>query len=608
MEFEFQKEEEVCNAPCIEKNSSAFSKLSQLLTSLKTELRRPSTAVLCVLIISLSIGYLDFSAIKDKIPYRIPYKLPYGISYGRKLNTVNTGNGTFWTDTRHIKASEELYQVWSQMYGLENKIPPSQIFPPEEGWGAEDNPLPLPRPPHLQDCVSLSERRRVMEERGPNGEDPSWLEDKGSGPKPPWIRGSDDSLLPHTRSLQSLLWLSQHPSGCHSLDLSLKFAVVQWGNPITHGMGSALHIMSQVMGFMREGGRVLVPDSNFERAKHRFCEGDDYANFECYFFPLTDPKCKKMALEILAGQSEEEQMENLDLKARIASNTRVIKISNLWLPWYNMWSPPNLDKPWLENDMSVEVFGKVPKIKESQEWGQWGPENGIWEEFVKAGWWRAQCIRYFLRFPAKNMCHAINQLRHEVYGMETARGVVESLKHQRFAVKQSSILDSKEGEMLGEIKLGSDTFENGIWKDAEPYIPRPIVSVHVRQSDKESEMHIFTMGAYMWEAARLKQHIPNLQNVWLTTETKKVIEQSHKYNGWKFFHGKHEGKGRFAENEEDMDFDKVVKEVFANWLVASECDGFVGPLASNFYRVINELRLTNGRLKAGVLAVNFDEC
>ena len=46
---------------------------------------------------------------------------------------------------------------------------------------------------------------------------------------------------------------------------------------------------------------------------------------------------------------------------------------------------------------------------------------------------------------------------------------------------------------------------------------------------------------------------------------------------------------------------------FANLLISSECDYFVGILASNWNRLIDELKSTNGRMSAGYIALNADE-
>ena len=52
----------------------------------------------------------------------------------------------------------------------------------------------------------------------------------------------------------------------------------------------------------------------------------------------------------------------------------------------------------------------------------------------------------------------------------------------------------------------------------EPLMPRPIVSVHVRQGDKASEMRLLPFDAYMLAAHQLRAHQPFLKYVWLSTE------------------------------------------------------------------------------------------
>lgn len=41
---------------------------------------------------------------------------------------------------------------------------------------------------------------------------------------------------------------------------------------------------------------------------------------------------------------------------------------------------------------------------------------------------------------------------------------------------------------------------------------------------------------------------------------------------------------------------------FVNLILSSEADHFVGNLRSNYGRIIDELRVTNGRLNAGFIA------
>ncbi|CAI7807365.1 unnamed protein product [Closterium sp. NIES-54] len=121
----------------------------------------------------------------------------------------------------------------------------------------------------------------------------------------------------------------------------------------------------------------------------------------------------------------------------------------------------------------------------------------------------------------------------------------------------------------------------------EPYVPRPIVSVHVRQGDKTHEMRLFSFYAFMFMANRIRRENPSVRYVWLSTEMQSVVDQS-KYT-------------------EMFGLARTVGISFANLIIASECDFFVGVLESNWNRMINELKNTNGRLYNGYVSVNNGE-
>ena len=52
----------------------------------------------------------------------------------------------------------------------------------------------------------------------------------------------------------------------------------------------------------------------------------------------------------------------------------------------------------------------------------------------------------------------------------------------------------------------------------EPWMPRPMLNIHVRQGDKGREMRLMSFDAYMLAAYRVREYEPFLQNVWLSTE------------------------------------------------------------------------------------------
>ena len=144
---------------------------------------------------------------------------------------------------------------------------------------------------------------------------------------------------------------------------------------------------------------------------------------------------------------------------------------------------------------------------------------------MQVGWWHSQAIRFFLRWPSLMMCTEINKARHEIYGHEVAKMVLEAKERQTQAMELASRADSLDAQVLKEASLlthGKGKHVNGLeetlWWQQEPYIPRPIVSMHVRQGDKVKDMHLFSTATYMWLAERLRIHVPNMKHVWLSSE------------------------------------------------------------------------------------------
>ena len=117
-----------------------------------------------------------------------------------------------------------------------------------------------------------------------------------------------------------------------------------------------------------------------------------------------------------------------------------------------------------------------------------------------------------MRWPSPYLCHVTNNVRHRVIGKETANCVASTEMGQRRAAESYS-----KGKLESvELDVTKMPVINRVRE--EPYMPRPIVSIHVRQGDKAVEMRLFSFAAHMWMAERLRFHVPNLDHVWLSTE------------------------------------------------------------------------------------------
>ena len=89
-----------------------------------------------------------------------------------------------------------------------------------------------------------------------------------------------------------------------------------------------------------------------------------------------------------------------------------------------------------------------------------------------------------------------------------------------------------------------------------------------------------------------------------------MVNEAKEYNEWKFLYTGNKrqlGATSMFEYEMDIGEQALLDASFANLLISAECDYYVGTLGSNWNRLINELRLTNGRFKAGYIALNNGE-
>ncbi|GJP55898.1 hypothetical protein CLOM_g14917 [Closterium sp. NIES-68] len=578
-------------------------------------------------------------------------------------------------------------------------------------------------------CSARTAWRRRQERRGPQGELPAWA--SLAHPQAPWIRGSDAANLGRTREAQRDIWQHQFPPGNCSGE---RLLVVDW--PASqHGMGSQLHILSAVLSLAMRHDRVLVPTATFERANHAECNATGaLSSFHCYFFPLVSPACEKAAAEAAAaGQVPAcAPQEEVARDAVLASDSRVacfhgepynglaleaLVVKRWWGVWY-------------ERSITVEVQGKMA---------------GEVDVMPHVHWWRAQSLRFMLRWPSPYLCHLSNRLRHTSLSLSIATrlssssalhssllrshphlldkllrnappchaaaagsvggdGAISSRKRlggdmgvasavdntsavaqgitdrggssaaeatEAFSIPRSSsdasrVFPSQQhvqqgctleatawarqglglcsasnmacsnsgdsgssskssssssgngssnselpGHLAGGVAEGQESRSKwgmeGAW---EAYLPRPIVSVHVRQGDKGSEMALHSLPAHMWMAYRLRGLNPDLRHVWLSSEMQTVIDQASRFRDWTFLHSNNVRTNTTARHwdvEESAERHVVVGTSFAELIIASQCDFFIGALGSNWVRMINELRSTNGRLLNGFIAMNLKE-
>ncbi|XP_024526633.1 uncharacterized protein LOC112345015 isoform X2 [Selaginella moellendorffii] len=431
----------------------------------------------------------------------------------------------------------------------------------------------FPVAPHLENCQQQALEWMEFDNRDANGRPPLWSREdeelelelmiKNSTKRsiknlyPPWIKGGDEDNLPLTRAVQRDLWRHQHPKNC--TDPSVKFLVTNWLNSRGLGLGAELVAMAGILAIALREKRVLVL-TDFDRAKHEDCKGAAHGRWSCYFVPETSEECRARAME-LEG----------DVKAW--NQGTIVGLDNFSRT--SVWTGPVPEywgRPWETMQTFDVVDGELLTTHKGMD----------------RQWWRAQAVRYYMRFSSEYTCILLNGARHKAFGKEAAQAVIQS--------------SQKNWRKRDVMKL--------LWAKHRPWIPRPLISLHVRQGDKAAEMKIFDLKSHMALAEMIRARFPDIKGIWLSTEMQSVVDEAvSNFTYWSFYFTKvarQNGTTRMGDYERSLGTRLSSNNAFVNLLMAVDCDHFVGGLGSTWSFLIDGLRLTGGKLKVGFFSVNKD--
>lgn len=209
-------------------------------------------------------------------------------------------------------------------------------------------------------------------------------------------------------------------------------------------------------------------------------------------------------------------------------------------------------------------------------------------------WWRAQAVRYLMRFQTEYTCNLLNAERHAAFGREAAKLLLAPPAKDW----QEEVREEPESDM-----------EQFVWSNHKPWMPRPLLSMHVRMGDKACEMKIVKFDDYMNLAERIRKRFPHLDSIWLSTEMQEVIDRSRSYPHWNFYYTnvtRQLGNTSMATYEASLGRETSTNYPLVNLLMAAESDFFIGALGSTWCFLIDGMRNTGGKVMAGYLSVNKD--
>ncbi|KAI4301961.1 hypothetical protein L6164_035191 [Bauhinia variegata] len=503
-------------------------------------------------------------------------------------DVINMVTNNFEAETERIvdwKSSRErdndervclLYSAWSAAFLKKST---------NEKHGISESALP--NAPHLENCKRRAELNDRLDKRTGNESFLPWTSWKGfldmypatatdqqikdfrhratsDGAYPPWIAGSDEENYPLTRKVQRDIWIHQHPLNCNDPDV--KFLVTDWERSPGFGIGAQIAGMCGVLAIAINEGRVLVTNY-YNRADHDACKGSSRSSWSCYFFPETSQECRHRAFELM--KSEETRSKG------IVTTKENYTSKHIWAgPTPSKWG-----EPWNYLQPTTEINGSMVASHRKMD----------------RRWWRAQAVRYLMRFPTEYTCNLLNEARHAAFGKLAAQMVLQTLP-QHWPKETND-------------KARSDMDEY-VWSNHKPWIPRPLLSMHVRMGDKACEMKVVEFEEYMQFADRIRMHFPNLNRIWISTEMQEVINKTGEYSRWNFHYTEVRRQVRnnmsMADYEASLGRETSTNYPLVNFLMAADSDFFVGALGSTWCFLIDGMRNTGGKVMAGYLSVNKD--
>ncbi|XP_058738687.1 uncharacterized protein LOC131610685 isoform X3 [Vicia villosa] len=259
--------------------------------------------------------------------------------------------------------------------------------------------------PHFENCKAKSQLHDRLDKRMGNNSFPPWtswnpLAATTEGAYPPWnllqIAGSDEENYPLTRKVQRDIWLHQHPSNCS--DANVKFLLADWERLPGFGIGAQIAGMCGLLAVAINEGRVLVTNF-YNRADHDGCKGSARSSWNCYFFAETSLECRQRAFELMKSDDS--------LSRGILTTKENYTSKHIWTgPTPRIWG-----NPWNYLQPTTDINGSLV----------------VSHRKMDRRWWRAQAVRYLMRFPTEYTCNLLNEARHAAFGKIAAKMVLESL-------------------------------------------------------------------------------------------------------------------------------------------------------------------------------------
>ena len=338
--------------------------------------------------------------------------------------------------------------------------------------------------------------------------------------------------LPYAEEMVNFIGRHQNPSDCQSA----KFLVWRW-RPVECGMGSDLHVMTVALAAALATQRVLVlhPGTEYPWTPWAIDSKCPTHNLDCFTKPLSH--CELTTADMRFENVAELSPAQLD--AAITLTTSPTTTTPNSAPDHS----PRVLMFSRDQDFLDRYRGLIPPQFSGKLGSTWVTMNNI----VSLSHWRAVGIAYILRWNGG------------------------------FDYRIRSAIS----EMLPTASLP------------------PCITVHIRHGDKKAEMKLLPLSDYIAAVKKMKEDYPELRHIdtiFLTTDDGAVVDQVGQYPEFHFIVTDHSRNDKISYGElARREGYNITMHAFIDLELALQCRGFVVTTASNWSRLIEELRMIRGK-------------
>ncbi|GER31508.1 CBL-interacting protein kinase 3 [Striga asiatica] len=236
----------------------------------------------------------------------------------------------------------------------------------------------------------------------------------------------------------------------------IEFLVADWEKLPGFDIGAQLAGMCGLLAIAINEKRVSVT-YYYNIADHEiFKYRSSRSSWSCYFSPETSLECRKRAYELVHDKAA---WQTGVITGKENYNSKDIWSGSITRVWGSPWS---IMQPTTEINGTLIVRHRKMDHRwwRAQKWAKRNENKSLSSASGYTG-------RYMMRFQTEYTSNIMNKARHSAFGREAGKMVLESSSESYIYY-------------LHNLRINEHDMEKFVWSNHKPWVPRPLLSIHVR--------------------------------------------------------------------------------------------------------------------------------